>query len=146
MRRLPLLLLSLLPSVAAAQRLQPEARVDVIGPSPYAVHGGVGVVTPLGTYVRVSLDGAYGARPVNGSTRAEWRGDLLVRATLDPFRQQRLGLSIGGGITVRRHAYLAAVMDFEGPESHGLLPALQVGVGGGLRAGVVLRRAVPGRR
>lgn len=140
------LLLLVTPFVVCAQRFQPEARVDMIGPRPYALHGGIGVGTRLGTYVRVSAGGAYGMRPVGSGARSEWRGDLLARATLDPFRQQRWGLSVGGGITVRRRAYLAAIVDVEGPARGGVLPALQVGVGGGLRAGVVLRRAIRGRR
>ncbi len=144
--RTVLLLLALVPAAARGQRLQPEARVDVIGPGPYALHAGAGVVVPLGTYVRVSAGGAYGVRPVSGAGRSEWRGDLLGRATLDPFRQQRWALSVGGGITVRSRAYLVAMVDLEGPAMRGVLPAFQVGVGGGLRAGVVLRQAMAGRR
>lgn len=144
--RAVLLLLVLVPAAAGAQRPQPEARVDVIGPGPYALHAGAGLVLPLGTYVRISAGGAYGVRPVSAAGRSEWRGDLLARATLDPFRQQRWALSIGGGITVRRRAYLVGMVDLEGPAMRDVLPAFQVGVGGGLRAGVVLRRAMQGRR
>ena len=54
--------------------------------------------------------------------------------------------SLGGGLSFRRHAYLAAVVDLEGPEMHGMLPALQVGLSGGVRAALVIRRAVKGRR
>jgi hypothetical protein len=140
------LLLLACPAALFAQRFQPEARVDVIGPSPYALHGGVGVGARLGTYVRVSAGGAYGVRPVGAGARSEWRGDLLARALLDPFRQQRWGLSVGGGVTVRHRAYLAAIVDLEGPPTGGILPALQVGVGGGLRAGIIVRRAMQGRR
>lgn len=146
MRRVVLALAVALPAAAGAQRVQPEARVDVIGPSPYAVHAGAGLVVPMGLYARVSADGAYGVRRVNGVSRDEWRGDLIARVTLDPFRQQRWGLSFGGGVSVRRHAYVAAVVDLEGPPLRGFLPAVQAGVGGGVRAGVVLRRAMQGRR
>lgn len=144
-RRAALLLLAL-PAVAGAQRLQPELRVDAIGPRPYALHAGAGLVVPLGTYVRVSAGAAWGRRPAGGNGRAEWRGDLLARATLDPFRRQRWALSVGGGITVRHRAWLAAVIDLEGPVMGPVVPAAQIGVGGGLRAGMVLRRAMEGRR
>ena len=136
----------LVPALASAQRVQPEARVDLIGPSPYAVHAGLGVGRPVGTYVRVSASGAYGMRPIDGDHRPEWRGDLLARFTLDPFRQQRWALSVGGGITIRHRAFLVALADLEGSAVGGVVPAVQVGLGGGLRAGLVLRRAMRGRR
>lgn len=140
------LLLLALPAALGAQRLQPEVRVDAIGPRPYALHAGAGVVVPLGTYVRVSAGAGWGIRLAGGAARREWRGDLLARVTLDPFRRQRWALSVGGGITVRHRAWLAAVVDLEGPALGAVVPAVQIGLGGGLRAGVVLRRAMEGRR
>lgn len=131
---------------AHAQSAQPEMRVDLIGPRPYALHGGAGVIIPLGYYARLGAMGAYGVRQVGGERRDEWRADVIARLTLDPFRQQRWGFSLGGGITVRRHAYLLAIADIEGPETRGWLPAFQLGVGGGIRAGLGFRRAVKGRR
>lgn len=134
---------TMLPAVAAGQ--QPELRLDAIGPAPYAVHAGAGLTAALGYYARVTALGAYGVRPTSPARR-EWRADLIARVTLDPFRQQRVGLSFGGGLTVRDHAYLLAVAELEGPARAGWLAALQLGAGGGLRAGLVLRRAVTGRR
>jgi hypothetical protein len=131
---------------AAAQGQQPEVRVDVLGPRPYSVQPGAGVIIPLGYYVRASGGVGYAPRAAANLISDHWRADLLARVTLDPFRQERWGLSIGGGLSVRRHTYLAAIVDLEGPELRGLLPAVQVGVSGGVRAGVVLRRAVKGRR
>ena len=130
-----------------AQTLQPEARLDVMGPRPYSVEPGIGVILPLGYYVRVSAGVGY-ALPIETSLGGDrWRTDLLARATFDPFRQQRWGLSIGGGLSYRRSTtYLAAIADIEGSEMRGLLPALQVGVSGGVRAGIILRRAVARRR
>jgi hypothetical protein len=34
----------------------------------------------------------------------------------------------------------------EGPNAGGLAPAVEIGFGGGARIGVVVRRAIPGRR
>jgi hypothetical protein len=145
-RWLPVILCLVHVASAAAQRAQPELRVDAIGPSPYAVQAGAGIIWPLGTYIRASVGAGFGARTSNGATTSEWRGDLLARATLDPFRQQRWALSVGGGLTLRRRLGLALVVDLEGPEGAGWVPALQVGVGGGARAGLALRRAMKGRR
>jgi hypothetical protein len=130
-----------------AQMLQPELRVDVIGPRPYTVQPGVGLIAALGYYLRVSAAAGYALPLDSRPTHERWRGDVLVRATLDPFRQQRWALSLGGGVSVRRSStYLAVIADLEGPEVRGLLPAIQTGFGGGFRAGLMLRRAVRGRR
>jgi hypothetical protein len=131
---------------ARAQRVQPEMRVDIIGPEPYVVQPGVGAVVALGYYARISADVGYGLQRDAKLIDDRWRVDLLSRFTLDPFRQQRWGLSIGGGLSFRRQTYLAAIVDLEGPEWAGLLPAVEVGVSGGWRAGVIFRRAIEGRR
>jgi hypothetical protein len=130
-----------------AQTLQPEVRFDGLGPRPYSAEPGVGVIYAAGYYARVSLGAGY-ALPLETTLNGiRWRADFLVRGTFDPFRQQRYGLSLGAGLSYRRsRTYLAVVMDLEGPEVRGLLPALQVGVSGGPRAGLVLRRAIRGRR
>jgi len=141
-----LIALAVVPVAGHAQKVQQEGRVDLIGPAPYALHAGVGVVEALGTYVRVSAGVGWGLRPPHAWGEGEWRGDLLARLTLDPFRQQRWGFSVGGGVTVRDRAYLAALLDLEGPATRGIVPAVQLGVGGGLRAGLVIRRAMTGRR
>ena len=50
-------------------------------------------------------------------------------------------------MTVRgSRAHLAALLDLEGPAWGRVIPAIQAGVSGGMRAGIVLRRAIPGRR
>ena len=138
--------------VASAQTPQPEVRLDVLGPKTPSVEPGLGVNFALGYYVRLGLDAGFNVRRVDqftsttGTTGNAWRADLLTRFTFDPFRQQRWGLSVGGGLSVRRHTYLAAIVDLEGPELHGFLPAFQVGVSGGPRAALILRRAIKGRR
>ena len=131
---------------AAAQLPQPELRGDVVGPRPNSLQPGMGLIVPLGYYVRASGDVGY-APIANPSLIADrWRADVLARFTFDPFREQRWGLSVGGGLSFRRHTYLAAILDLEGPEMHGFLPALQVGLSGGTRGALILRRVVKGRR
>ena len=104
----------------------------------------------MGYYVRVGLDGAAGVATYSlpsSVSRADARVDLLVRFLLDPFRQSAYGLSVGGGLSARAEPgdhvrpRLLVAADLEGRRSaHGLVPALQMGLGGGVRVGVVLRR------
>lgn len=125
---------------------QPELRVDAIGPGRYAWQPGAGFTLGFGYYARVSGVVGYAPSADPRFLDDRWRGDVIARVLLDPFRQQRWGLSIGGGLSVRRQTYLVVVIDAEGPEAGGVLPALEIGAGGGLRAGFILRRAVRERR
>lgn len=128
--------------------VQPEARVDVIAGHQPAVQAGAGVQVPVGYYVRVGLDGAVGVPTGKDAPRGpDARADLLVRFLLDPFRQSAYGLSVGGGLSARAEPgdrvrpRLLVAADLEGRRStHGIVPAIQVGLGGGVRVGVVLRR------
>lgn len=132
---------------ADAQALQPEVRLDVVGPAPASLEPGVGVNARLGNYVRTGVAIGYDARGVEHRAGERWRFDAIARVALDPFREQRWGFSFGGGVSHRGSiTYLAALMELEGPEMLGMLPALQAGVSGGLRAGLILRRAIRGRR
>lgn len=134
---------------ADAQALQPELRLDVIGPAPASIEPGIGATARVGHYLRVGWAAGYDVASHDRTfgTGHRWRGEVIGRVTLDPFREHRWGLSFGGGITYRRsRAYLAAIVDLEGPELRGLLPAVQLGVSGGMRGGVILRRAIRGRR
>ena len=137
--------------------VHPEVRLDAIVGDQPAVQLGAGLQIPMGYYVRVGLDGAVGVATGNrkaliGSADAppgplDGRADLLVRFLLDPFRQSAYGLSVGGGLSARAEPgdrvrpRLLVALDVEGRRSkRGLVPALQVGLGGGVRIGVVLRR------
>lgn len=130
-----------------AQALQPEIRFDVVGPAPVSLEPGVGVNGRIGTYVRSGLAIGYDARGVDHRAGERWRFDLTARVTLDPFRERSVGFSFGGGVSHRGSTtYLAALLDLEGPAIFGMLPALQAGVSGGVRGGLILRRAIGGRR
>jgi len=136
---------------------QPELRLDGIFGDQPAVQVGAGVQIPMGYYVRVGFDVAVGVstedrKALLGSADTppgplDGRADLLVRFLLDPFRQSAFGLSLGGGLSARSEPgdrvrpRLLVAMDIEGHRSaRGVVPALQVGLGGGLRVGLVLRR------
>ena len=120
--------------------------MDLLGPPPAVWQVGVGATARLGYYARLTGIAAYAPQADPRFLGDRWRADVLARLLLDPFRQQRWALSIGGGLSIRRTTYLAAIVDLEGPPVGGLMPALQVGVSGGMRAGLVFRRAMRGRR
>lgn len=128
-----------------ALRPHPELRTDAILGTVPAAQGGVGVVFPMGYYVRLTTTVAGGVSRVDGESVAGGRGDVLLRFLLDPFRESRWGLSAGGGASVRWEdrrgwrPFLAVVVDLEGPRSGGVSPAVQVGLGGGARVGLALR-------
>jgi hypothetical protein len=135
----------------------PEIRADAIMGHQPAVQLGAGAQLALGYYVRLGFDGAVGVRLDDArggsASRVDGRVDLLTRFLLDPFRQSAYGLSVGGGIGMRAEPgdrvrpLLLVAVDVEGRRSRGgWSPALQVGLGGGVRAGVVLRRGVAGAR
>jgi len=144
-------------SVAAGAQQAPsrpftEYRADVILARGTAAQLGGGLVLPLGVYMRLGVDAAGGATWRHGETVGSGRVDAIARFLLDPFRESRLGFSIGGGVSApignaepSQPPYLTAVVDLEGRRSRvgGITPALQIGLGGGTRIGVVLRRSPP---
>jgi hypothetical protein len=144
---------------AGATGVAPELRADVIVGNRPAVQAGAGVQIPVGYYVRVGLVAAAGVRTDDAARRPastsalDGRVDLLVRFLLDPFRQTRYGFSIGGGLSARAEPgdqvrpVLLVAAELEGRRSAGgWVPAVQVGLGGGGRIGIVLRRGAAAAR
>jgi hypothetical protein len=148
-------------------RVQPELRADVIVTAATAYHLGLGANGRLTNYVRLGALAGAGmtARASPDDVKPSVRADLVGRFLLDPFRERRwgpygaAGLSVrveseqrsGGGDTndevLRTRGYLLIAFGVEGPEvGNRLLPALELGFGGGTRVGLVLRRAQSGRR
>jgi hypothetical protein len=113
---------------------------------------GAGVNLPLGYYARLEIDGAGGVTRRDSIDHASGRVDVLARFLLDPFAESAWGLSIGGGMSVlfadsaRTHEYLVVVADLETPHIGAIVPAVQLGLGGGVRVGVVARLRRPGSR
>jgi hypothetical protein len=139
------LLATVLASGAGAQAsrtLQPELRV----------HLGVGVAVPTGTYLRLAFVAAAGPVWHDGRTSAGGRADATARFVIDPFRQSTWGVHGAAGIGAlydeheRWRPVILLVLGVEGPSIRATIPAFEVGLGGGVRAGLVLRRAVPNRR
>jgi hypothetical protein len=158
--RWSLVVLSLVLAIPAqAQRQQgrgprPELKIEGTTGRPHAVQLIAGVAIPLGNYVRLGLGAGGGVARGDGDDPAigSARGDVAIRFLLDPYRESRWGLSAGGGLTVRHEpghgtrGFLAILLDIEAPPSGRIVPALQLGLGGGSRVGIVLRGTREGRR
>lgn len=142
--------------VMAAQRLVPppyaEYRLDAIDGHGTTVQPGLGYTVPMGIYVRVAAIGGIGPQWRDAKTMVAGRTDVIVRFLLDPFRQTPVGLSLGGGISVPyeqntvTRPYLTAVVDVEGRAHEKITPAVQIGLGGGVRVGLALRTSMLQRR
>ena len=136
------------------QAVQAEYRVDALVAHTAGVEAGLGLSVPAGLYMRWGLVGGVGA----GAHGAEGRTDFIARFNLDPFRQSRWAPYAGGGISGRyrterdggARGYLLVYLGLEGPlalgSTSGFVPAFELGLGGGARFGVVLRRGINGRR
>jgi hypothetical protein len=135
---------------AGGQALPPpiyaEYRLDAIVAGSTSVQGGLGAVIPLGTYVRLAIDGAGGATWHDGVSSASGRVDAVGRFLLDPLHEVPFGLSVGGGLSLLYvdgdkgvRPYVTVVVDVEGRKRGPFTPAFQLGLGGGTRVGVVLR-------
>jgi hypothetical protein len=158
-----LALLSLAPCILAAnpviaqiptQAFQSEVRVDGFFARSSAVEAGYGVSIPTGIYMRTGLVVGAGV----GRHGIDSRADFFSRFSLDPFRQSRWAPYAGGGLSGRfrpaadggSKGYLLVFLGVEGPlpdgKMSGWVQAVEVGLGGGARVGLVLRRGVNGRR
>jgi hypothetical protein len=136
------------------QPVQIEGRLDAIIARTTGVEAGLGVSVPSGIYVRSGLVAGIGV----GRHGVEGRTDLITRFSLDPFRQSRWAPYGGAGVSGRyrsrldggSRAYLLVVLGVEGPlpfgQTSGIVPAFEVGLGGGVRLAVVLRRGITARR
>jgi hypothetical protein len=136
------------------QQLQSEVRVDGIFARTSGVEAGFGLSIPAGLYVRSGLVAGVGA----GRHGVESRADFISRFSLDPFRQSRWAPYGGAGISGRFRSiadggskgFLLIFLGVEGPlpngQPSGWVPAVEVGLGGGARVGLILRRGINGRR
>jgi hypothetical protein len=136
------------------QPLQLEGRLDAIIAHTTGFEAGLGASVPAGLYVRSGIVVGVGA----GRHGAEGRTDLIARFSLDPFRQSRWAPYGGVGISGRyrsrldggSRAYLLVFLGVEGPlataQRSGVVPAFELGLGGGARIGVILRRGIASRR
>ena len=133
-------------------RFQPEVRADFIAARTSAAHLGVGIAVSTGTYLRLGIVGAAGQAWHDGQSTAAGRVDGLIRFVFDPLREFRWAPYAAGGIggiyngQDKWRAVLVGVIGVEGPATGHIVPAIELGFGGGARIGVALRRAMPNRR
>jgi hypothetical protein len=122
--------------------------VDALASRHTAVEVGASVIVPGGVYARTALTGATGVAWRDGTAASATRVEVVSRFLLDPFRESPYGLSVGGGVGAtnaadgRWRAYLAFLFDLELTRVGKTTPAIQLGLGGGARLGVVLRSGV----
>ena len=107
---------------------------------------GGGVNLPAGYYVRLGIDGAAGQRVQDGAAGITWRTDLTARFLLDPFAEQRVGWYAGGGLSAVHDGaswrpWVTLLVGREGPTAGRWRSAVEGAIGGGVRLGVVVRRA-----
>ena len=132
--------------VAFTPRTQWELRTDVIVGRTTTLALAAGANMPTGTFVRTGVLVALGAAPRGGRNAVVWRADAVARYLLDPFREIRWGAYGGAGITAswnardRGRADLLLVAGLEGPAARGWRASAEVGIGGGSRIGLALRR------
>ena len=140
--------------------LVPELRLDGALGREGGAFASLGVFVDAGLYARLGLVAGGGmsrgpAADGVGSTTdfaPAARLEALARFHLDPQRLSRRGIYAGGGVAVAvREALspryeLVALLGLEGPPRGALAPAVEIGLGGGVRVAVALRRARPGRR
>ncbi len=154
-----LALLLALGSRAEAQEVDPRsprrrlvARIDAFVARVDALHAGLGATTDLGSYVRLDAVVAGGAARLADETVASGRAEVVGRFLLDPFRQTRWGVYGGAGLLVRHddgpgtNGYVTLLFGAELPGARRMVPALEVGIGGGTRMALVVRRGRLNRR
>jgi hypothetical protein len=136
------------------QAVQSELRADAIVARTSSLEAAYGVSVPAGIYLRMGLVGGAGA----GRHGMDSRADFISRFSLDPFRQSRWAPYAGAGLSGRfrpstdggAKGFLLVFLGVEGPLPDralgGWVPAIELGLGGGARIGLILRRGIAGRR
>ena len=129
-----------------------EYRIDGFAGRNDALQVGAGATLAADVYTRIGIIAATGVGTDWHSTSSTTRVDVLARFLVDPLRQASYGLSLGGGLSVantqngRWRPYLVGILDVEGAGRGPVVPAVQLGLGGGFRVGFVLRTTASGWR
>ncbi|GJG85591.1 hypothetical protein tb265_07720 [Gemmatimonadetes bacterium T265] len=122
----------------------------VVGPHTLGLLS-AGLEGDAGLYARLGLVAGVGATTGSGG-RAVGEVAGIGRFLLDPLRQAPRGIYATGGLavrverTARPRTFVLAGLGLEGRPLGRVVPAIEAGVGGGARLGVVLRPLRPGRR
>jgi hypothetical protein len=133
---------------AAAQAVtpiaEPELRTDVIAAHSTAFEAAGGVAFVTGDYLRLGGDLGLGVVTGGGQrVRLGSRIDATGRFHLDSAATH-WGPYLVAGVSYRADArergalYLLAALGVHAPATAGIVPAMEVGLGGGVRVGLVL--------
>ena len=140
-------------------RLMNEGMVNGRFARSNAIELGWSLIVPMSPYIRTHLTAAGGYIWRDQLSMRESRYEGSIRFLLDPFRQARYGLSFGAGAGMTNsdgllgppnpfgerfqtwRPFLVAYTDLELRKSAGLTPALQLGIGSGIRFGLLVRSA-----
>lgn len=125
---------------------QAEAHAVAVGDAHGGVLAGVGANRPAGYYVRVGALAAAGVAtgPTTGTAA---RVAATARFLADPFREGRWGAYAGGGVVVdwwpgaHGRAALELMAGADLPARTTWRPAIELGVGNGVRLSLVFRHA-----
>jgi len=137
---------------AHAQSRLPEARLDVITGRSTSAQLGVAVTLGGAAYTRVALSAAAGRAWKHGESRGSARIDGVGRFHLDPTRASPWGLYFAGGVSgqydgfERWRALLTTAIGLELPSRGKGVLAVELGLGGGVRVALALRRGRRDRR
>jgi hypothetical protein len=123
-----------------------EWRIDGTAAAANAVHSGLGLNIRSGWYLRSGIALGTGVfEDPAGNWRSSHRLDLTARFLVDPFAERRRAVYAGGGVTVRSdaggdpQARVLVLIGIEGDPERRRIPAIELGLGGGVRLGLVLR-------
>ncbi len=126
--------------------ITPEIRTDAIVARSTVFQVAAGAAIPTGDYLWVGAD--LGAGVVTGrAVEPSASLDVTGRLHLDSDGDTQWAPYLVGGMTYRADRgargalYLLIALGVHAPARAGVVPALEVGLGGGVRAGIVLRRA-----
>lgn len=156
-RHVGALLLLLAPLLScAAQRaapparpmlLRPALRLDALIDREPGAQFALGMAVASAYNIRLEFDAGVGGVSRSQGWTSTGRFDLLARWLSDPFRQSHWGISAGAGIGQRLEAHRTAAtvaivtLGVEGPSDGRWVPGVEIGLGGGFRAGLTVRRA-----
>jgi hypothetical protein len=131
----------------------PEIRLDAFAGREGGAQIAGGALFDAGLNVRLAMIGGAGvARRPGGAVVGVQRAEVVARFLLDPMRRSARGLYFAGGVGAVHtggddvRAVLVALVGVEGRPRGSVAPALEAGVGGGARLGVMLRRTRRDRR
>jgi hypothetical protein len=119
--------------------------VDAIVARRATVHAGLGLDVPVSSYVRAEGVVGAGSYFASGGARFSARAEAIARFAADPLAERSRSPYVGAGLGVRREGGrtrgdVLAVLGLQLRARGRHAPSFELGFGGGVRLGAVLRR------